>query len=54
MIESIHSWSFSEELINEEMIKGVEALCKGMVIAMDPRISELKPKDFNFKYCQND
>ena len=42
MIDSIHSWSFSEELINEEMSKGAEALCKGMVIAMDLRISVIK------------
>lgn len=42
MIESICSWSFSEDLINDEMSKGVEALCKGVVIAMDPRISVIK------------
>lgn len=31
--EPIHSWSFSEELINEEISKGAEALHKAVVIA---------------------
>lgn len=42
MTESIHSWSFSEELINEEISKGVEALHKAVVIATYPRISVIK------------
>lgn len=42
MTESIHSWSFSEELINEEISKGAEALYKAVVISMYPRISLIK------------
>lgn len=33
---------FQESIINEEMSQGVEALCEGVDIAMDPRISMVK------------